>query len=134
MTRIIMLYDDTCPMCVAQMRWLSALDWFHMLETMPASSKAAQACVPEVSHDVLMTGIHCKKPDGQVLQGVRALRAAGLRVPLLVPVTLLLWIPGMRWLADIVYGKISRNRYVLSKFFRCKDTCAVKSDSEHDKK
>ena len=48
-----------------------------------------------------------------------------MRLPLLVPVALFLWIPGVIQVAEIVYGWVSRNRLLLSRLFGCKDACAI---------
>jgi len=48
-----------------------------------------------------------------------------MRMPLLVPVTLILWIPGVIWIAERIYVWVSRNRYLLSKVFGCKEACAI---------
>ena len=46
-------------------------------------------------------------------------------MPLLVPVALVLWIPGVIWIAEKIYTWVSRKRYVLSKVFGCKEACAI---------
>jgi predicted DCC family thiol-disulfide oxidoreductase YuxK len=48
-----------------------------------------------------------------------------MRVPPLWPLALFLWIPGVIFIAEIVYQWISRNRYLLSRVFGCKDACAI---------
>jgi predicted DCC family thiol-disulfide oxidoreductase YuxK len=63
--------------------------------------------------------------DGRVHRGARCIRFIGLRMPLAVPLALLLWLPGVIWVAERVYMSISRNRYVLSRLFGCKEACAL---------
>jgi len=46
-------------------------------------------------------------------------------MPLLVPLALVLWFPGVVWVAERIYQWISRNRHLLSKVFGCKDACAI---------
>jgi predicted DCC family thiol-disulfide oxidoreductase YuxK len=48
-----------------------------------------------------------------------------MRLPLLVPVALFLWIPGVIFAAEIIYQWVSRNRLLLSRVFGCKDACAL---------
>lgn len=48
-----------------------------------------------------------------------------MRLLLLIPVALFLWIPGVILIAEIIYQWISRNRLVLSRLFGCKDACAI---------
>ena len=64
-------------------------------------------------------------PEGCVYRGARAIRFLGLRLPLLVPVALVLWIPGVIVLAEIIYRWVSRHRLLFSRVFGCKDACAL---------
>jgi len=63
------------------------------------------------------------------------LRFVGMRLPLLVPLALMLWVPGVIYLAEIVYRAVSRNRLVLSRWFGCREACAIlpKRTREQDK-
>ena len=63
--------------------------------------------------------------DGHHRRGARAIRFVGMRLPLLVPLALFLWIPGVIFLAEIIYQWVSRNRLLLSRVFGCKDACAI---------
>ena len=38
---------------------------------------------------------------------------------------LVLWIPGVIWIAERIYMRISRNRHLLSRIFGCKEACAI---------
>ncbi len=120
-----LLYDDTCPMCTFQMKVITWLDWFHRIHLVPASSPDIQTLAPGLSHDELMAAIHSIGPDGRIQRGARALRVVGMRLPPMVPMALFLWLPGVIWIAERIYGWISRNRYVLSKVFGCKDACRL---------
>jgi predicted DCC family thiol-disulfide oxidoreductase YuxK len=46
-------------------------------------------------------------------------------MPLLVPMALVLWVPGVIWIAEKIYQWVSRNRHVLSRFLGCKEACAI---------
>ena len=79
-----------------------------------------------------MEAIHCVKTDGTVLRGARALRFIGLRMPLLTPLALVLWLPGVIWVAEWVYGCVSRNRHLLSRVFGCESACAIMPQRERE--
>src|SRR6267154_650005 len=125
MTQHIILYDGECPMCVFQMKVLSWLDWFGVLALVPLSDPRAQEVAPHLTREDLLEAIHCVTPQGRIYRGARAIRFVGLRLPLLVPVALFLWIPGVILIAEIVYQWVSRNRLLLSRVFGCKDACAI---------
>jgi predicted DCC family thiol-disulfide oxidoreductase YuxK len=125
MNKHIILYDGECPMCVFQMKVLSWLDWFGVLALMPLSDPHAQEIAPQLTREDLLEAIHCVTPQGRIYRGARAIRFVGMRLPLLVPVALFLWIPGIIQIAEIVYQWVSRNRLLLSRVFGCKDACAL---------
>jgi predicted DCC family thiol-disulfide oxidoreductase YuxK len=125
MTQHLVLYDGECPMCRFQMRVLARLDWFGVFMPVPSADARAREIAPQLTNEELQAAIHCVTTDGRIYQGARAIRFMGLRLPLLIPVALLLWFPGVIFLAEIGYRWISRNRLVLSRAFGCKDTCAL---------
>ena len=125
MMQHILLYDGECPMCTFQMKVLSWLDWFHTLALVPLSDERAHRIAPQLTREDLMEAIHCVTPQGRIYRGARAIRFVGMRLPLLVPVALFLWIPGVIQIAEIIYQYISRNRLVLSRIFGCKGACTI---------
>jgi predicted DCC family thiol-disulfide oxidoreductase YuxK len=125
MTKHTVLYDDECPMCTFQMKVLSWLDWGDVLALTPLSDPRAQEIAPALTREDLQEAIHCVTPEGCIYRGARAIRFVGIRLPLLVPVALFLWIPGVILVAEIIYQWISRNRLLFSRVFGCKDACAL---------
>jgi predicted DCC family thiol-disulfide oxidoreductase YuxK len=121
----VLLFDDECPLCTFQMKVLTWLDWFNILSLAPVSQAQSAAFAPNLTRDALLEAIHCVTPDGRIYRGARCLRFIGLRLPLLVPVALFLWLPGVIWVAEKVYQWVSRNRLLLSRWFGCKEACAI---------
>jgi len=121
----IVLYDDQCPMCTFQMRLLTWLDWFNVTTLVPMSDPHLKEIAPTLGPEDLSAAIHCIAKNGRIYRGARCLRYLGLRMPLLVPLALFLWIPGLIWIAEKIYAWVSRNRYILSRVFGCKEACAV---------
>jgi predicted DCC family thiol-disulfide oxidoreductase YuxK len=108
------------------MKLLTWLDWRGALSLVPLSSPDAEAALAgRVSREELSEAIHCLARDGRIYRGARAIRFVGMRLPLLVPVALFLWIPGVIQIAEIVYAYVSRNRLVLSRLFGCKGACKI---------
>ena len=121
----LLLYDDTCPLCTFQMRLLTWLDWCNAFTLVPISHPRAASVAPQLKQEDLLAAIHCISTRGRIYRGARALRFAGWRLPLLVPLALVLWIPGVIWVADQIYQWVAHNRYILSRVFGCKEACAV---------
>jgi len=121
----LVLYDDQCPMCTFQMKVLTWLDWFNVLRLIPIAHPEARRAAPALSREALLEAIHCVTPDGRLYRGARCLRFVGMRLPLFVPVSLVLWVPGVIQVAERIYQWVSRNRHLLSRLFGCKDACAI---------
>lgn len=117
---IKVLYDGNCPMCIFQMTMLTWFDWFNQLEfnTIEEVHKIEEA--KSICHDDLISSMHCVSKDGKIFKGARSIRHIILRIPLLFPFAIILWIPGIIYLAEFVYKIIAKNRLVISKFFGCK--------------
>ena len=126
------LYDDECWMCTFQMRLLTWLDWCDVARLVPASNPECLKLAPGLTREGLMEAIHCVTKEGRVLRGARALRFIGMRMPLLVPLALVLWVPGVIWVAEKVYDCVSRNRYLLSRVFGCKGACDLLPKRERE--
>ena len=123
--RLAVIYDDACPMCTFQMRLLTWLDLGHRLTFMPQSSPEVALRVPLLKREALAAAMHALTPQGKVHRGARALRYLSARVVLLWPLSVLLWFPGVIFIAEVVYRFVSRHRQVLSKMFGCKGACKV---------
>jgi predicted DCC family thiol-disulfide oxidoreductase YuxK len=121
----LVLYDGECPLCVFQMRLLTWLDWFNALALIPLTDPRAQEIAPHLSREQLLEAMHCVAKDGRIYRGARCIRHVGMRLPLLIPLALLLWVPGVIWIAEKVYNLIARNRKFLSRIFGCKEACAI---------
>ena len=125
MAKHLVLYDDQCPLCVFQMKMLTWLDWLHVARVVPLSSPEAREAAPGVEAEQLRAAMHVVTSSGKLHRGARSIRFLALRMPLLVPLGLFLWLPGVIWVAEKVYAWIAKNRLVLSRVFGCKDACAL---------
>lgn len=121
----IVLYDGDCSLCTFQMRLITWMDWFNTVSLLPIADPRAQEVAPRLTRTDLLEAIHCVAKDGKIYRGARCLRFIGMRMPLAVPFALVMWIPGVIWVAEIFYRWLSRNRHLLSRLFGCKEACAI---------
>jgi predicted DCC family thiol-disulfide oxidoreductase YuxK len=121
----LVLYDDQCPLCIFQMKLLTWLDWLGKLALVPLTDPRAAEIAPKLSREALLEAMHCVAKNGRVYRGARCIRFVGMRLPLMVPVALFLWVPGVIWIAERVYAWVSRHRLRISRIFGCKDACAI---------
>ena len=78
-----------------------------------------------IDENVLNQAIHCITPQKNIFVGAKAIRFVGMRIPLLIPLSLFLWLPGMMFIGEKIYQSVSKNRYFLSRFLGCKEACSV---------
>ena len=123
--RHIVLYDGDCSLCTFQMKLLTWLDWCDVVRLLPIADPETARVAPTLTREALLEAIHCVTTGGVIHRGARCIRFVGLRMPLLVPLALVLWLPGVIWVAEKIYQWISRNRHYLSRIFGCKDACAI---------
>ena len=121
----VVLYDGECALCTFQMKLLTWLDWCNVVTLIPIADPRTAALAPTLTTEALQAAIHCLARDGRIYRGARCLRFVGMRMPLLVPLALVLWIPGVIVIAEWIYQWISRHRYILSRVFGCKEACAL---------
>jgi predicted DCC family thiol-disulfide oxidoreductase YuxK len=107
------------------MKMLTWLDWLHVARVVPLSSAEALAAAPGLQPEQLRAAMHVVTKGGKLHRGARAIRFLALHMPLLFPLGLFLWVPGIIWIAEMFYGWVARNRLVLSRIFGCKDACAL---------
>lgn len=107
------------------MRVLTWLDWFNTIRLMPLSHPQTAAIAPQLTREDLLEAIHCVTPEGRIYRGARCIRFVGMRMPLLIPVALFLWLPGIIWIAERIYMWVSRHRHLLSRLFGCKEACTI---------
>jgi predicted DCC family thiol-disulfide oxidoreductase YuxK len=122
------LYDDECSFCTFQMKLLSWLDWGNKFALVPASNPRVAVLAPQLTAQQLNEAIHCVTENGRIHRGARAIRFISMRLPLLLPLAAVLWLPGVIFVAERVYAFISRNRQFISKIFGCKGACAIMPD------
>ena len=125
MKQHLVLYDDQCPLCIFQMKLLTWLDWLGKLALVPLTDPRAAEIAPQLSREALLEAMHCVAKNGRIYRGARCIRFVGMRLPLMVPVALFLWVPGVIWIAERVYAWVSRHRLRISRIFGCKDACAI---------
>jgi len=113
----VVIYDGECNFCSAQVRWLHRLDWFKRLKFISSDDVHVRKIAPEIPQEKLSEAIYCVSRSGGVSRAARCFRFMAMRIPLLVPVALLLWFPGVIWVAEKIYEMIARNRSTLSRFF-----------------
>ena len=114
MRRAIVVYDGGCGLCSAGTRWIVRLDWLGAVTAVPLQSARLYALVPALDPEACMTAMHVVLPGGRVRVGGDALRAVLARLPLAMPLAVLLAVPPLPALVRAVYPWFAARRRALS--------------------
>lgn len=111
--RLIVLYDDTCPICrFAAVRW-RRLDWFQLLEFHSLWTFDLQGL--SVTREELITRMHAvRQRDSHVFSGFDAVLHVIMRLPLLAVLTPALWLLLRLGIGERAYAILAARRYTIS--------------------
>ena len=116
--QLTVFYDADCGVCRLTSLTLARLDWRRRLAFVPLQAYAEA----EPSHAALARELHVRDGAGRWWRGGRAaLRIAGA-IPMLVPVSLLGRLPGMRGAVDAAYRFVADRRPIISRALRLEDS------------
>jgi len=113
---LTLYYDGNCPLCKAEMIYLSARDKTGKLGFVDVRQSNALDTLNGVSCEIALANIHALTADGRTLLGVDAFRVAYA----LVDLKILSWLLGIKIFQPIYrlcYRSFANHRYTLSKLF-----------------
>jgi uncharacterized protein YbjT (DUF2867 family) len=121
-----LLYDGACPICVYEMGRLKKLDRKRRLAYVDIAAPDFDARRFGTTLEAMMGRMHALAPDGRLLIGMDAIRAAYGAIGfgwVLAPTRL----PLVRRLADRAYLWFAANRYAISRHLgmRCETNCRI---------
>ena len=119
--RWVFYYDGQCGFCTATVRFLASVDFFRRLTWQPFQQLDAPPA--GLSWDDLNRAAYLQTGDkdggpgtaGRLHAGFYAFRLLSLRLPPLMPLIPLLWLPGVPRLGQVAYRWVARNRYRISR-------------------
>lgn len=122
-----LLYDSECPFCKLEVDWLRRRAQGHRLGAIDIAADGFEAAQFGLSERDVHARLHGVRPDGTVVEGMTAIRAAWSAVGLGWVMAPTGW-PVLRWFADLGYVVFAKYRVPLGRLFgrRCADgKCAV---------
>jgi predicted DCC family thiol-disulfide oxidoreductase YuxK len=128
--RMKLLYDGACPFCRREIQWLKRWDRDGSLALEDISSPSFDPAIYGLTRRDVRAVLHGVLPDGRVVRRLEAIRLAYEAVGLgwlVIPMRL----PGVRWVADRLYGAFARNRVLLAQLFSrgCQHGACVVADA-----
>ena len=129
---LTLFYDGGCPLCKAEMIFLSARNKAGKLEFKDVRQPHALDALAGVSCETALANIHAVTQEGTTLIGVEAFQLAYATVDL----KLLSWFLGIKALQPMLrygYTLFAKNRFTLSKVFGALALKVVKLITKKDR-
>lgn len=117
----LLLYDGDCRLCGASARTLRS--WSKGTLKLRSFREGDVESEYQVSIQECEAAIHLVRADGRIEAGVRALLGA-VRHRWFAPLMAWVRLPGIRWVADVVYGWVSRWRFRIAGK-SCEGGCSI---------
>jgi predicted DCC family thiol-disulfide oxidoreductase YuxK len=110
----IMVYDGGCGMCSSGSQWVRRLDWLRAVSPVPLQSATLYVRFPSLQPQACWQAMHVILPGGRIRIGGDALRAVLARLPLTMPLALILAVPPLPQLLRAVYPWFANRRRAIS--------------------
>ena len=115
---IEVFYDGGCPLCMREIRMLKGRDRRQRIRFVDIAADGFDAASVGLTWETLMDRIHCRLPDGTLVEGVEVFRRLYTAVGF-GPLVALTRLPGITQLLNLAYHAFAKNRLRLTG--RCVD-------------
>jgi predicted DCC family thiol-disulfide oxidoreductase YuxK len=119
--RHTLLYDGDCPICLASVKRLRAIDTANRLELLPNRDPGVAERFPHLRPEALSRSLHLVGPEADVWEGAEALERIAALMPGFSWVSWIFRIPFVRPMARVLYAGVARSRYRLSCAKHCSE-------------
>lgn len=113
---LTLFYDATCPLCQAEILFLSGRNAAGLLKFIDIHSSQYQPTEVGVSCEQALASMYGQYDDGSLIQGVAVFSEAYARADLPMMAKIFSWKPAQP-LLGIAYAFFAKNRHTISKIF-----------------
>ena len=122
--KLTMFYDSLCPLCVAEVQQLQALDKHSALQFVDIYGENFRDQWPHIDPVKADKILHAQRADGSMVYGLDVSAEAWALVGKHRWLKLLR-LPVIRWISDLAYKVFARHRYTISYLLTGQRRCAV---------
>ena len=113
--RYVAIYDDQCEICQAFVCWLRILDRKQRVAALPIAAESLFLIDSSLTVEACLRELHVITPQGRVHRGWDGVAVLARLFPSTFLIGWLGWIVPFRWIGEIGYRFVARNRYAVSK-------------------
>ncbi len=115
-----LIYDGHCHFCQDSVRTLKVMDLFGALKYVDLHSvNDLMMLHPELTKEQAMSQLYLIEPDGKLYGGFDVFRRICFVMPMLYPLILIFYFPGMGVLGPFAYRWVAKNRYLFHRHKAC---------------
>jgi predicted DCC family thiol-disulfide oxidoreductase YuxK len=130
--QLTVLFDGSCSLCRASVARVRPFDPNRHIEFLDLHDPSSIRRFPNVDREEAMRSMQAVDKQGHIYTGADAWAHIGLQLPGWNLVAWILLVPGVRWMARIIYGWIARNRYRWNQEACADGSCALHLPSPPD--
>jgi predicted DCC family thiol-disulfide oxidoreductase YuxK len=109
--QLTVLFDGSCSLCRASVARVRLFDRRGRIEFLSLHDPSAMHRFPSIDREEAMRSMQAVDKQLRVYTGADAWAQIGLRLPGWNLLAWILLVPGVRWMARLIYGWVARNRY-----------------------
>lgn len=123
--QLAVLFDGSCSLCRASVARVRPFDRRGRIEFLDLHDPDSIRRFPNIDREEAMRSMLAVNKRGRVYTGADAWAQIGLLLPGWNLLAWILLVPGIRWIARIIYGWIARNRYRWNREVCADGSCAL---------
>jgi predicted DCC family thiol-disulfide oxidoreductase YuxK len=120
LTQPIVFYDGGCPLCRREIGHYLRIDNDQRINWVDVNDAAGLLDKYDLTYEQAMRRMHVVDSDGSIVSGVDAFAVLWRHLPRYRWLSIIVSMPGVRWLGEQLYSLFARRRYQA----RCGSTCS----------
>jgi len=122
---LTVLYDGACSLCRSSAARVRRFDRRSLVEFLDANDPEAQRRFPQVDRDAALRWMQAVDSRGRVYSGADAWARIAMLLPGWKLLAWVLFLPGIRFVAQKFYAWVARNRYRWNRKICADGSCAA---------
>ncbi len=112
--RHLLLFDGRCQFCLSIIRKVKIMDLWNVIKPINCHEiDDLKVIHPDLTQEKVASQIHLVDPSQRLFKGFEVFRRLCLKLPMMYPLLVLFYFPGLGLIGPMVYRIVAENRYLL---------------------